>query len=183
MFFSILFSRFLIIFTIIILNYSDSLPISSSFIWTSVFPVCSFICAVFLYLLIFLFKVIVFEVFFSQASKKIEFFLWRRLNSFFLLVSALHFGHLMWRADSLEKTLMLEGLGAGGEGDKRGWGGWMASPTRWMWVWVNSGSWWWTGRPGVLQFMGPQTVGHNWVTELNWTEDFFHYPWSRLKTY
>ena len=45
---------------------------------------------------------------------------------------------------------------------------WMASPTQWTWVWVNSGSWWWTGRPGVLQFMGSQRVGHDWVTELNW---------------
>jgi len=63
-----------------------------------------------------------------------------------------------------------EGLGAGGEGDDRGWYGWMASLTRWMWVWVNSGSWWWTGRPGVLWFMGSQRVGHDWVTEPNWTE-------------
>ena len=61
-----------------------------------------------------------------------------------------------------------EGLGAGGEGDDRGWDGWMASLTRWMWVWVNSGSWWWTGRPGVLQFMGWQRVGYDWATELNW---------------
>ena len=63
-----------------------------------------------------------------------------------------------------------DGLGAGGEGDDRGWDGWMASPTRWTWVWVNSGSWWWIGRPGVLWFMGSQRVGHDWVTELNWTE-------------
>ena len=61
-----------------------------------------------------------------------------------------------------------EGLGAGGEGDDRGWDGWMASPTRWTWVWVNSRSWWWTGRPGVLRFMGSQRVGHDWATELNW---------------
>ena len=61
-----------------------------------------------------------------------------------------------------------EGLGAGREGDDRGWDGWMASLTRWMWVWVNSGSWWWTGRPGVLRFMGSQRVGHEWATELNW---------------
>ena len=61
-----------------------------------------------------------------------------------------------------------EGLGAGGEGNDRGWDGWMASPTRWAWVWVNSGSWWWTGRPGMLQFMGLQRVGHDWATELNW---------------
>ena len=63
-----------------------------------------------------------------------------------------------------------EELGAGEEGDDRRWDGWMASPTRWTWVRVNSGSWWWTGRPGVLQFMGSQRVGQNWATELNWTE-------------
>ena len=61
-----------------------------------------------------------------------------------------------------------EGLGAGGKGDTRGWDGWMASPTRWTWVWVNSGRWWWTGRPGVLQFMGSLwRVRHDWATELN----------------
>ena len=61
-----------------------------------------------------------------------------------------------------------EGLGARGEGDDRGWDGWMASPTQWTWVSVNSGSWWWTGRPDVLQFMGSQRVGHDWTSELNW---------------
>ena len=63
-----------------------------------------------------------------------------------------------------------EGLGARGEGDDRGWDGWMASPIRWIWVWVNSGSWWWIGRPGVLRFMGSQRVRHDWATELNWTD-------------
>ena len=63
-----------------------------------------------------------------------------------------------------------ERLKAGGEGDNRGWDGWITSLTQWTWVWVNSGSWRWTGRPGVLWFMGLQRVGHNWVTELNWTE-------------
>ena len=63
-----------------------------------------------------------------------------------------------------------EGLGAGGKGDNRGWDGWMASPTWWTRVWVNSGSWWWTGRPGVLQFMGWQRVGHDWATDLIWSE-------------
>ena len=63
-----------------------------------------------------------------------------------------------------------EGLGAGGEGDDRGWDGWMASLIRWTWVWVNSRSWWWTGRPGVLRFMWSQRVRHDWATELNWTE-------------
>ena len=61
-------------------------------------------------------------------------------------------------------------LKAGGEGEDRGWHGWMASLTQWTWVWVNSGSWWWTGRPGVLQSMAWQRVRHNWATELNWTE-------------
>ena len=61
-----------------------------------------------------------------------------------------------------------EGLGVGGKGDDRGWDGWMASPTRRTWVWVKSSSWWWTGRPGVLWFMGSQRVGHDWATELNW---------------
>ena len=67
-----------------------------------------------------------------------------------------------------------EGLGARGEGDARGWDGWMASLTRWTWVWVYSGSWWWTRRPGVLRFMGSQRVGHDWATELNWRK-----KWSR----
>ena len=70
-----------------------------------------------------------------------------------------YFGHLMWRADSLEK--------AGGEGDDRGWDGWMASPTQWTWVRVNSRSWWWTGMPGVLQTMGLPRFRHDWATELN----------------
>ena len=63
-----------------------------------------------------------------------------------------YFGHLMWRTHSLEKTLML-GKSEGGEGEDWGWDGWMASLTQWTWVWVNSGSWWWTGRPGMLQPM------------------------------
>ena len=79
-----------------------------------------------------------------------------------------YFGHHMRRADSLERLWCWEGLGAGGGGDERGWDGWKASPTRWTWVWVNSRSWWWTGMPGVLQFMASQRVGHGWATDLNW---------------
>ena len=60
-----------------------------------------------------------------------------------------------------------ERLKAGGEGDDRGWDGWMVSLTWWTWVWASSGSWWWTGRPGVLQSMRSQRVRHDWVTELN----------------
>ena len=63
-----------------------------------------------------------------------------------------------------------EGFGVGREGDNRGWDCWMASPTWWTWVWVNFRSWWWAGRPGMLQFTGLQRVGHDWVTELNGTK-------------
>ena len=93
------------------------------------------------------------------------------LEELMLKLKLQYFGHLMWRVDSLEKSLMLGGIGAGGEGDDRGWDDWMASPTRWTWVWVNSGSWWWSGRPGVLQFTGSQsrTRLSNW-TELNWSQ-------------
>ena len=59
-----------------------------------------------------------------------------------------------------------ERLKAGGEGDDRGWDGWMASPVRWTWVWASSRSWWWTGKPSVLQSMGSRRVRHDWVTEL-----------------
>ena len=90
------------------------------------------------------------------------------LEGMMLKLKLQYFGHLVQRVDSLEKTLMLGGIGAGGEGDDRGWDGWMASLTWWTWVWMNSGSWWWTGRPGVLWFMGSQRVGHDWATELNW---------------
>jgi len=74
----------------------------------------------------------------------------------------------------LKRPWCWERLRAGGEGDDRGWDGWMASPTQWTWVWVDSRSWWWTGRRGVLWFMELQRVGHNWATELNWTELNFH---------
>ena len=64
-----------------------------------------------------------------------------------------------------------ERLRARGEGDNRRWDGWMSSPTQWTWVWVDSGSWWWIGKPGMLWFMGSQRVGHDWATELNWKEE------------
>ena len=89
------------------------------------------------------------------------------LEGLMLKLRLQYFGHLMWRTDSLEKTLMLGNLKVGGKGNNRGWDGWMALPTQWSWVWVSSGSWWWTGRPDMLQSMGSQ-IGHDWVTELNW---------------
>ena len=95
------------------------------------------------------------------------------------------FGHLMRRADSFEKTMMLsfERLKAGGEGDDRRWNGWMASSTQWTWVWVNSGSWWWTEKPSVLWFSGSQGMRHDWVTELNlplYVIIIYLYAWSLL---
>ena len=78
-----------------------------------------------------------------------------------------YFGHLMGRTESLEKLEKCwERLKVGGERDDRGWDGWMASLSRWTWVWASSRSWWWTGRPGVLQSMRLQRVSHNWATEL-----------------
>ena len=81
---------------------------------------------------------------------------------------------IVWSPDVknwlMKRPWCWERLKAEGEGDDRGWDGWMASPTQWTWVWVNSGSWWWVGRPGVLQSVGSQRVGHDWVTKLNWTE-------------
>ena len=70
----------------------------------------------------------------------------------------------------LKRPWCWERLKARGEGDNRGRDSWMTSPTQWTWVWVNSGSLWWTGRPSVLQSMGSHRVGHNWATELNWIE-------------
>ena len=77
-------------------------------------------------------------------------------------------GHLMRRTDSLEKSLMLGKIEGRRRRDDRGWDGWMAPPTQWTWVWVNSGSLWWTGKPGGLQSMGSQRIRHDRVTELNW---------------
>ena len=74
------------------------------------------------------------------------------------------------RLTFFEKTWCCQRLRAGGVGDDRVWDGWMASLTELIWIWVNSGSWWWTERPRVLWFMGSQRVGHDWVTDLNWTE-------------
>ena len=90
------------------------------------------------------------------------------LEGLMLKLKLQYFGHLMGRTDSFEKTLMWERLRAGREGEDRGWDGWMASPTQWTWVWVDSRCWWWTGRPGVLRFVGSPRVEHNWATELNW---------------
>ena len=92
------------------------------------------------------------------------------LEGLMLKLKFQYFGHLIQRTDSLEKTLMLEKIEGRQRRDDRGWDGWMASLTRWTWVWVNSGSRWWTGRPRVLRFMGLQRVGHDWATKLNWTE-------------
>ena len=85
----------------------------------------------------------------------------------------------------LKRPWCWERLKVGGEGDDRGWDGWVASLMWWTWVWVNSGSWWWTGRPGMLQSMGLQRVVHDWATELNWTQvkslsrvRLFATPWT-----
>ena len=94
------------------------------------------------------------------------------LEGLMLKLKLQYLGHLMQRAESLKRPWCWERLRA--EGEDRGWDGWMASLTQWTGVWVNSGSWWWTGRPGVLRFMGSDkesdtTEQLNW-TELNWSD-------------
>ena len=89
-----------------------------------------------------------------------------------------YFGHLIL-TDSLEKTLMLEGLKAGGERDNRGWDDW-APPTQWTWVWASSGSWWWTGKPCMLQSVGLQS--RTWLSDWTKTTHSLFYRWGNWGT-
>ena len=89
------------------------------------------------------------------------------LKGLILKLKFQYFGHLMWRAESFEKTLMLGKIEGRRRCGQQRRGGWMVSPTQWTWVWASSGSWWWIGKPGVLQSTGLQKVGHDWTTELN----------------
>ena len=77
----------------------------------------------------------------------------------------------------LKRPWCWDGLKVGGEGDDRGWDGWMASLTEWRWVWINSGSLWWRGTPGVLWSMGSRRVGHDWAAEMNWAESTYNIVW------
>ena len=101
------------------------------------------------------------------------------LEGMMLRLKLQYFGHLMRRVDSLEKTHAGRDWGHEEKGttedEMAGW----ASPTRWTWVWVNR-SWWWTGRPGVLRFMWLQRGGHDWATEMNWTEQCMPDTWTNL---
>ena len=102
------------------------------------------------------------------------------LEGLMLKLKLQYFAHLMWRADSFEKTLMLgkiEGM------RRRGWQRmrWLdGSPTQWTWIWVDSRSRWWTGTPGVLQFIGSQRAGHDWETELNWINNLWVWYWCHI---
>ena len=87
------------------------------------------------------------------------------LEGLMLKLKLQYFGHLMWRANSLEKTLMMRKMEGKGRREDKGWDAWMASPTQWTWVWVSSGSCWWTGK---CCSPGGHRVIHNWATELNW---------------
>ena len=92
------------------------------------------------------------------------------LEELMLKLKLQYFGHLKWRVDSLEKTLMLAGTGGKRRRGRQRMRWLDGSLTWWTWVWVNSGRWWWTGRPGVLRFMGSQRVRQDWASEMNWTE-------------
>ena len=102
------------------------------------------------------------------------------LEGLMLKLKLQYFGHLMRGAESLEKILMLRKIEGRRRRDNRGCDGWMASLTQWTWVWINSGSWWWTGRPGMLQSMGSQIVRHDWVTELRgrWSHNIL---WNKMQ--
>ena len=102
------------------------------------------------------------------------------LEGLILKLKLQYFGHLMWRLTHWKRPWCWERLKTGGEGDDRGWDGWMASLTRWTWVLVSSGSWWRTGKPGMLQSMGSQSQTRlsNW-TELNWDADRMLFSYER----
>ena len=95
------------------------------------------------------------------------------LEGLMLKLKLQYFGYLIWRTDPLEKTLMLGRLKGGGEENDRGWDGWMASLTQRIWVWVNSRSWQWTGRSGMLQPWGHKEWDMTWATELNCDTEWF----------
>ena len=101
----------------------------------------------------------------SNQSILKEISLGSSLDGLMLTLKLQYFGHLLQRADSFEKTLMLGKIEGRRKGDDRGWDGWMASPTQWMWVWASSGRWWRIGKPGMLKSLRLQKVGHDWVTE------------------
>ena len=95
------------------------------------------------------------------------------LEGLMLKLKLQYFGHLMQTLSHWKRSWCWERLKTGEEENDRGWDGWMASMTRWTWVWARFRSWLWTGKPGVLQSMGLQSVGHDWITELNWSTPKF----------
>ena len=96
------------------------------------------------------------------------------LKGLMLKLKLQYFGHLRWRTDPLEKTLMLGKIEGRRRMGQQGWDVWMTSLTQWTWIWANSGRWWRTAKPGMLQSMGLWRVRHNWVTELNWLMSLNH---------
>ena len=89
-----------------------------------------------------------------------------------VLLKFQYFGYLMKELTHWKRPWCWERFKAGVERDNRGWNGWMASLTQWIWVWASSKSWWWAGKPGMLQSMGSRRVGHDWEIELNWILDY-----------
>ena len=103
----------------------------------------------------------------SSAFSKTSLNIWKFTVHLLLKLKLRYFGTSCEELTHWKRPWCWEGLEAGGEGDNRGLDGWITSPTQWTWVWVNSRSWWWTGR---LWFLGSQRVRHDLTTELNWTE-------------
>ena len=102
------------------------------------------------------------------------------LGGLMLKLKLQYFGHLIQKTDLLEKILLLGNIEGRRRRDDGGWGVWTVSPNQWRWVWANSRSWWWTGKPGMLQSIGLQRVRQNWATELNWTCNTQGLIWEEL---
>ena len=163
-----------------------TLPIESHLVKAMVFPVVMYGCESWTIKKVECRRIAAFELWYwrrlsrvpwtagrSNQSMLKEISLEYSLKGLMLKLKLQCFGYLMQRTLSFEKTLCWERLKAGGEGGDRGWDGWLTSPTQWTRVWVDSNSWWWTGRPGVLQSTGSQRVRHDWETVLNWTEHLY----------
>ena len=156
-----------------ILKQSITLPTKVCLVKAMVFPVVMYGCKSWTIKKVECWRIDAFELWCGRRLLRVP---WtaRRSNQSILREGLMlklkfqYFGHLVWRTDSLGKILMLGKIEGRKRRGNRGWDAWMASPIQWTWLWVNTGTWWWTGRPGVLQSMGSRRVGHDWETELNW---------------
>ena len=155
------------------------LPTNLCLVKAMVFPVVMYECESWTIMKAECWRIDAFELWYWRRLLRIPWTARRSSQSILISVMGVHWKDWCWSWNSntlatwceelthWKRPWCWEKLKAGGEGDDRGWDGWMASLTRWTWVWVSSRSWWWTGKPGKPQSMGSQTVGQGWATELN----------------